>query len=143
MAQHCVSDTAEETEAIGQAFASSLTTPCVVAFTGDLGAGKTTFIRGMCKGVDYTGEVSSPTFAIVHEYLGGRIPLYHFDMYRIQSAEDLYACGFYEYLGNGILAIEWSENIWDLLPADTLVVRLAYGQNEHQRIITIERMDAV
>ena len=138
MSQSFVTKSAKETMAVGCTLAQTLTGG-VVAFFGDLGAGKTTFVRGMCEGIGYTGEVSSPTFAIVHEYVGGKVPLYHFDMYRVESVEDLYACGFYDYLDCGILAIEWSENILDALPQDAILVHLAYGEAEDERIICIER----
>lgn len=138
MSQSFVTKSAKETMEVGCKLAQSLTGG-VVAFFGDLGAGKTTFVRGMCEGIGYTGEVSSPTFAIVHEYVGGNLPLYHFDMYRVESVEDLYACGFYDYLDCGILAIEWSENILDALPQDAIMVHLAYGEAEDERIIRIER----
>ena len=140
MQQTLITHSPEETQQVGEQLAASLSA-CVVAFTGDLGAGKTTFVRGMCQGVQYTGEVSSPTFAIVHEYLGGTIPLYHFDMYRVESVEDLYACGFYDYLEQGILAIEWSENIQDALPENTVWVHLSYGETDNDRVITIDRGD--
>ena len=138
MSQCFVTKSAKETMKVGCKLAQSLDGG-VVAFFGDLGAGKTTFVRGMCEGIGYTGEVSSPTFAIVHEYVGGKTPLYHFDMYRVESVEDLYACGFYDYLDTGILAIEWSENILDALPEDAVLVYLAYGEAEDERIIRIER----
>ncbi len=138
MSQCFVTKSAKETMEVGCKLAQSLNGG-VVAFFGDLGAGKTTFVRGMCEGIGYTGEVSSPTFAIVHEYVGGKTPLYHFDMYRVESVEDLYACGFYDYLDTGILAIEWSENILDALPQDAVLVHLEYGEAEDERIIRIER----
>lgn len=141
MKQQIITNSAVETEAVGRQLATSLSNG-VVAFFGDLGAGKTTFVRGMCKGVGYTGEVSSPTFAIVHEYIGGRVPLYHFDMYRVESPEDLYACGFYDYIDNGILAIEWSEHIIDALPQNAVKVHLSYGTHENQRIVEVESGDA-
>ena len=141
MTQRYITNHAKETMAVGKTLARELSGG-VVAFFGDLGAGKTTFVRGMCEGLNYSGEVSSPTFAIVHEYVGGRVPLYHFDMYRVESVEDLYTCGFYDYLDTGILAIEWSENIIDALPPNTVKVHLQYGENEDQRIIKIEREDA-
>lgn len=138
-----VCNSAKETEDLAAQLATTLQGPCVLAFTGDLGAGKTTFTRGLCKGLNYSGEVSSPTFAIVHEYIGGRLPLYHFDMYRVDSVDDLYACGFYDYLDFGVLAIEWSENITEALPPDTLWIHMQYGQEENQRMITISREDSL
>lgn len=142
MEKTVICNSAKETEALAAELASSLTKRSVLAFTGDLGAGKTTFTRGLCAGLGYTGEVSSPTFAIVHEYLGGRIPLYHFDMYRVDSVDDLYACGFYDYLDSGILAIEWSENITEALPKDVIFIHMEYGETENQRKITISWEDS-
>ena len=139
MEKTVICNSAQETEEFAAQMATELTNGLVLAFTGDLGAGKTTFTRGLCRGLGYEGEVSSPTFAIVHEYIGGRFPLYHFDMYRVESVDDLYACGFYDYLDAGVLAIEWSENITEALPQDTLFIHLAYGETENQRKITISR----
>lgn len=137
MEKQFITHSPNETMALGRKLASCLNHNSVIGYSGNLGAGKTTFTRGLCDGLGYTGEVSSPTFAIVHEYIGGRIPLYHFDMYRVESVEDLYACGFYDYLGAGALAIEWSENIREALPENTLMVHMAYGEQPDQRIITI------
>ena len=140
MLQKFITHSEKETRMVGKELAQSLNGG-VVAFFGDLGAGKTTFVRGMCEGLAYQGEVSSPTFAIVHEYVGGRVALYQFDMYRVESVDDLSACGFYDYLDQGILAIEWSENVLDALPKDAVIVRMTYGEQENDRIIEIERGD--
>lgn len=100
----------------------------VYALFGDLGAGKTAFVRGMAEGMGITERVTSPTFALVHEY-GDKIKLYHFDMYRISGTDDLESTGWYDYLaGNGVIAVEWSENIVDALP-------------DHCKKIIIERID--
>ncbi|HHW45477.1 MAG TPA: tRNA (adenosine(37)-N6)-threonylcarbamoyltransferase complex ATPase subunit type 1 TsaE [Clostridiales bacterium] len=113
----------DETEKFGERIAKCLTPGMVLALEGDLGAGKTCFVKGLAKGLGYTGEVSSPTFALVNEYRGGRIPLYHFDMYRVSSWDDLYSTGFFDYLeADGALAVEWSENIAAALPEDTVYV---------------------
>ena len=128
-----------ETQIIGEELGSRLNGG-VVALFGGMGAGKTAFVRGFCKGVGYTGEVSSPTFAIVHEYVGGRVPVYHFDMYRIESEDDLYSCGYYDYLDeDGIVVVEWSENIESLLPDNCLRISLERDEgDENGRIITID-----
>ncbi|MBR6549302.1 MAG: tRNA (adenosine(37)-N6)-threonylcarbamoyltransferase complex ATPase subunit type 1 TsaE [Clostridia bacterium] len=136
MTQRYITNSPDETIQLGSRLATSLSNS-VVAFFGDLGAGKTTFVTGMCQGIGYSGETSSPTFAIVHEYMGGRLPLYHFDMYRVESVDDLYSCGFYDYLDNGILAIEWSENIIDALPDNAIRVHISYGESDNQRIVEI------
>ena len=101
--------------------------------------GKTAFTRGLCKGLGIDAEVSSPTFALVHEYHGRSSTLYHFDMYRVESWDDLYATGFFDfYETGGILAVEWSENIENALPERTIRVTIARGESDTQRIITIQ-----
>lgn len=118
-----------ETEAFAERLADRLTGGEVIAFKGTLGMGKTCFTRGLARGLGYKGQVTSPTFALVNEYVGGRLPLYHFDMYRITSWEDLYSSGFFDYRDSGgVLAVEWSENIENALEEDTITV-------------TIERID--
>ena len=87
--------------------------------------GKTCFTRGVAKGLGYSGNVTSPTFDLINEYIGGRLSLYHFDMYRIESWEDLYSCGFFEYIeSEGIVAVEWSENIENALPESTYFIEI-------------------
>ena len=105
-----------ETEAIGARLAAVLNPGAVVAYLGDLGMGKTAFTRGLAAGLGYKGRVTSPTFAIVNEYEGGRLPLFHFDMYRLSSAGELYDIGWEDYLARGgVCAVEWSENVADAL----------------------------
>ena len=131
----------EETEALGAALASSLRPGQVVAFRGPLGAGKTAFTRGLAAGLGYKGRVTSPTFAIVNEYEGGRLPLFHFDMYRLNSADDLFDIGWEDYLDRGgVCAVEWSENVTDALPEDTVWVRIA-REGDTGRSITIEGVE--
>lgn len=133
------SHSSNETENFGSQLAKSLNPGDVVALFGDLGAGKTAFTRGLAKGVGFDGEVSSPTFALVHEY-PGNIPIYHFDMYRITTWDDLYSTGFFDYLDmGGILVIEWSENIENCLPDGTIRVSITKNDNENERIITLQR----
>jgi len=101
-----------ETEALGAALAERLQAGDVVGFTGGLGMGKTTFTRGLARGLGYGGDVTSPTFALIHEYRGGRLPLCHMDAYRLSGAEDLFETGFFDYLDNGwTVAMEWSERV--------------------------------
>ena len=127
----------EETEALGQRLGSSLPAGTVLAYRGDLGAGKTAFTRGLARGLGYEEPVTSPTYTIVNEYLGGRLPLFHFDMYRLPSAEDLFDIGWDDYLDrNGICAVEWSENVWSALESP-LVVSIE-KLDENTRKITIE-----
>ena len=131
-----VSHSEAETEAIGEKFARMLHPGDVVAFTGGLGAGKTAFTRGMARTLAPDAEVSSPTFALVNDY-GGKVPFWHFDMYRIRTMDDLYSTGFFDYLeSGGILAVEWGENIAGALPDGTIYVRItADGENERTILI--------
>ncbi len=130
-----ISNSREETEKIGALFAEGLKGGEVVAFIGGLGMGKTCFTRGLAKGLGFKGDVTSPTFALINEYLGGRLNLYHFDMYRIESWEDLYSSGFFEYVEeNGIVAVEWSENIENALPDNTVFVEIKSLENEAREI---------
>lgn len=128
----------EETEQLGAGFAAALHPGDVVAFTGDLGAGKTAFSRGILRGLGYEGRVTSPTFAIVSEYHTEKADVAHFDMYRILDAEALWELGFDEYLdGRRIVLIEWSENIAEALPEGHILVSVCYGEGPDDRIITI------
>lgn len=137
--QTFITNSERETEALAARFAASLRGPVVVAFFGGLGMGKTAFTRGLARGLGIDAEVSSPTFALVHEYHGKEHTLYHFDMYRVESWDDLYATGFFDfYETGGILAVEWSENIENALPEHTVCVTIARGDSDTQRIITIE-----
>ena len=106
----------EETEKIGAALAEKMEPGTVIAYRGDLGAGKTAFTRGLARGLGYAEPVTSPTYTIVNEYLGGRLPLFHFDMYRLHSADDLWDIGWEDYLDRGgVCAVEWSENVTEAL----------------------------
>ena len=126
-----------ETEEMGQKLAEKLPGGSVVAMYGDLGAGKTAFVRGMAKGMGLSCRVSSPTFTIVNEYLGER-ELIHFDMYRLSSADELFDIGWEDYLSRGaVCAVEWSENVQDAFVGDEVVVRLE-KLNDTDRKITIE-----
>ena len=107
---------ADETQALGQKLASRLAPGDVSAYFGDLGAGKTAFTRGLAQGLGITDPVTSPTYTIVNEYLSGRIPLFHFDMYRLSSSDELFDIGWEDYLSRGgVCAVEWSENVEDAL----------------------------
>ena len=107
---------ADETQALGQKLASRLAPGDVIAYFGDLGAGKTAFTRGLAQGLSITDPVTSPTYTIVNEYLSGRIPLFHFDMYRLSSSDELFDIGWEDYLSRGgVCAVEWSENVEDAL----------------------------
>ncbi len=131
------SHSAEETEKIAYDFAKKLSGNTVLAMFGTLGMGKTAFVRGLAKGLNNTSEISSPTFAIVHDY-GGEPHLYHFDMYRINTWDDLYSTGFFDYLETGgICAVEWSENIENVLPEGYIRIEFEKGKAEDDRIITV------
>lgn len=127
----------KDTEQIGQDFAKNLPGGTVVAMYGDLGAGKTAFVRGMAKGMGLDCRVSSPTFTIVNEYLGER-ELIHFDMYRLNDADELFDIGWEDYLNRGaVCAVEWSENVQDAFFGDETVVRIE-KLGDTERKITIE-----
>ena len=125
-----------ETEGAGERFARTLPDGAVVALYGALGAGKTAFVRGMARGMGIDARVSSPTFTIVNEYLGAR-ELYHFDMYRLGSSEELFDIGWEDYLRRGgVCAVEWSENVSDAFEGDEIVVRIEKS-GDSERTITI------
>lgn len=129
-----------ETEAVGEALGRVIPAGTVLAYEGDLGAGKTAFTRGLAKGLGATDIVTSPTYTIVNEYLSGRLPLFHFDMYRLSCADELWDIGWEDYLERqGVCAVEWSENVVDALE-DPVTVRLE-KIGEDSRRITIEGGD--
>ena len=129
-----------ETERIGEALGKILTPGTVIAYRGGLGAGKTAFTRGLARGLGYTDIVTSPTYTIVNEYLGGRLPLFHFDMYRLHSPDDLWDIGWEDYLDRGgICAVEWSENVQEAMEG-AISVSIA-KLDENTRCVTIEGGD--
>lgn len=134
------SNSVKETELLGKKIASVLKGDEVIAMFGDLGAGKTAFTRGLASGLGFDYGVSSPTFAIVNEY-NAKFNIYHFDMYRITCEDDLYSTGFYDYLDNGVLIIEWSENIEYALDDNAVRITIRKTENENERIFTIEGLD--
>ena len=137
-----LSASAEETEAIGRALANELLangkTSAFIALFGDLGVGKTAFTRGFTDAVCPTARVKSPTYTIVNEYRGGAVPVFHFDMYRIDGDDDLYSTGFYDYVDQGFLLTEWSENIPFALPKERINVTIEKTDGGDGRRITIE-----
>lgn len=136
-----ISNNVAETERAGAEFAAALPGGTIVAFTGDLGAGKTAFVRGMARGLGIGGRVTSPTFTIVNEYEGGKRPLFHFDLYRLESADDLYEIGWEDYLArDGICAVEWSERAPEAME-DCVTVDIQRGVHDGQRIIRIGGVD--
>lgn len=132
-----LSHSPEETEQLGEQLGRTLRPGSVVAYRGDLGMGKTAFTRGLARGLGCTCRVTSPTFTIVNEY-SGALPLFHFDMYRLDSSDELFDIGWEDYLARGgVCAVEWSERVEDALPEDALWVSFARGDGENDRIITV------
>jgi len=129
----------EETETLGSRLAQLLEAGDVIAYSGDLGAGKTAFTRGLASGLGITEPVTSPTYTIVNEYLSGRLPLFHFDMYRLSSSEELFDIGWEDYLlRGGVCAVEWSENVSDALcdPICVELCRMAEGDTCRRITVT-------
>lgn len=139
-----VSSSVQETEKAGAALAKKLEAPAFIAMFGDLGAGKTAFTRGFVEALSIKCEVHSPTFALVNEYSDGNNKVYHFDMYRIMSEDDLYSTGFYDYLDEkAFMLVEWSENILDYLPDNRIEVRIEKSEtNDDERIISVYTGDS-
>ena len=134
-----VTHSADETEALGERLAKTLHGGEIIAFTGDLGAGKTAFTRGLARGLGIPMRVTSPTYTIVNEYLSGRLPLFHFDMYRLDSADDLFDIGWEDYLARGgVCAVEWSENVEEALSGAIRITIQKDPADENVRTITIE-----
>ena len=130
------SNSPRQTEEVGEKLAKALKPGAVIAYKGDLGAGKTAFTRGLARGLGAAEQVTSPTYTIVNEYLSGRMPLFHFDMYRLSCSDDLFDIGWEDYLErNGVCAVEWSENVADALE-DPIVVEISKTGDE-SRTITI------
>ena len=130
----------QETEQIGESLACRLRAGDVIAYAGGLGAGKTAFTRGLARGLGFRGRVTSPTFTIVNEY-EGTLPLFHFDMYRLESSDELFDIGWEDYLARGgVCAVEWSEKVADAL-TDAIRIDIRRGAGEEERIITITEPD--
>ena len=140
-----VSHSEAETEALGRRLAAVLAPGAVVAYRGGLGLGKTAFTRGLARGLGYEGRVTSPTFTIVNEYEGGGLPLFHFDMYRLEDAGDLFDIGWEDYLDRGgVCAVEWSERVEEALPEDAVTVSFARcPEEENWRVIAMEGVGPV
>ncbi|MBO5340094.1 MAG: tRNA (adenosine(37)-N6)-threonylcarbamoyltransferase complex ATPase subunit type 1 TsaE [Oscillospiraceae bacterium] len=137
-----ITNSAEQTEQLGEKLAGAVSAGIVIAYTGDLGAGKTAFTRGLARGLGIDGRVTSPTFTIVNEYEGGRLPLFHFDMYRLESSDELFDIGWEDYLARGgVCAVEWSENVDDALDDSCIRVDIRRGDGDHQRLIRISGIE--
>jgi tRNA threonylcarbamoyladenosine biosynthesis protein TsaE len=123
-----------ETEAFGEKMGREAKAGQVYCLSGDLGVGKTVFTKGFAKGLDITEHVTSPTFTIINEY-EGRLPLYHFDVYRVYDEDELFELGYEEYFyGEGVCVVEWADLIEDLLPPETKLIRIEHGENPEERI---------
>ena len=126
-----------ETEGVGAALAEHLTPGAVIAYRGDLGAGKTAFTRGLARGLGIHEPVTSPTYTIVNEYLTGKMPLFHFDMYRLSSADELFDIGWEDYLERGgVCAVEWSENVWEAMEQPITVTIEKLGEESRRITVT-------
>lgn len=133
-----ITNSEQETEQLGRRLGQALQPGSVIAYTGDLGAGKTAFTRGLASGLEIPERVTSPTFTIVNEYEGGRLPLFHFDMYRLGSADELFDIGWEDYLARGgVCAVEWSENIEEALDEEPIRIDIRRGEHDNQRRISI------
>ncbi len=132
-----ITNSPAETEAVGEKLGKALLPGTVIAYRGDLGAGKTAFTRGLARGLGCTEPVTSPTYTIVNEYLTGRIPLFHFDMYRLRCADDLFDIGWEDYLDRGgVCAVEWSENVEDALEDPVTVTIEKLGEDARRITVT-------
>lgn len=132
--------TEEDTKAFAQQLAQDARPGQVIALRGDLGTGKTALTRFLAQALGVREHITSPTFTIVREYRSGRLPLYHFDVYRIEDPEEMFELGYEEYFyGDGLCVIEWADRIAELLPEDTLDIRLEYGSTPQERLVTVRR----
>lgn len=140
IARTLVLENEQETEALGRQLAVAVKPGQVIALTGDLGAGKTTLARAIARAIGICGPVTSPTFTILQEYDEGRLPLYHFDVYRIDDPSEMDELGYDEYFyGEGVCIIEWADKIDELLPPSTIRIHISYGAEEDQRICVIDQ----
>ena len=136
-----ISNSIEETFHIAKEIADLVKVPSVILLNGDLGAGKTHFVKGFAKALGYDESVTSPTFTIMNEYLGGKCPIYHFDMYRLSSMEDALNLGFEEYFDlqrlDGVSLVEWPQNVEGLFPQNAIKIDIFKGDNENERIVEV------
>ena len=129
----------KDTLSLGKRIAKGLEPGAVIALTGPLGAGKTTLAQAIARGLCVTERMASPTFTIVQEYRSGRLPLFHFDVYRVSDPDELFEIGFDEYLhAGGVCLIEWADLIEDVMPENTVWIRLEYGAEEDERVCTVK-----
>ncbi len=131
----------QETENFAKEIGKKLKGDEIIALYGDLGVGKTAFTRGLVSCFGTKNAVTSPTFTLVNEYVAPKFKIYHFDMYRIKSLEDLESTGFFDYMYRGVFVIEWSENIENYLPQETIKIYIEKNENDSERIITLKGWD--
>lgn len=130
-----------DTREFGIKVAGRLKPGDIIALIGDLGTGKTTLTKSIAEGLGITEMITSPTFTIVQEYPAGRLPLYHFDVYRINDPEEMYELGYEEYFfGEGVCVVEWADQIMELIPEDSIIIRIEYGESEGERIYHIKNL---
>ena len=132
-----ISHKPEKTVAIARGVAPTIEAGDVLALVGDLGAGKTQFAKGLASGLGFTGEVTSPTFTLLHEYEGGRLPIFHFDFYRIEKVSELFDLGFDAYVEEygGVTLVEWADKFSELLPARTRWFELRFLEDDRREIV--------
>ncbi len=131
-----------DTRKFGIELAKKLKPGDIIALTGDLGTGKTTLTKSIAEGLGITEMITGPTFTIVQEYNEGRLPLYHFDVYRISDLEEMYELGYEEYFfGQGVCVVEWADQIMELIPEDSIIIRIEYGASEDERVYWIKGED--
>ena len=127
-----------ETREFGKSLGEKVIAGHVIALIGDLGTGKTALTKYIAEGLSVKEEVTSPTFTIINEYKSGRLPLYHFDAYRLTGEEDMRALGYEEYFyGDGVTVVEWADKVSGIIPKESTVVRIAYGASEFERIYDV------
>ena len=128
-----------DTKKFGLELAKKLKQGDIISLIGNLGTGKTTLTKSIAEGLGIKEMITSPTFTIVQEYHSGRLPLYHFDVYRIKHIEEMYELGYEEYFfGKGVCVIEWADQIMDIIPKESMIIEIEYGQNHDERIYHIQ-----
>lgn len=132
----------KQTKEFGLSLADKLKPGSVVALIGDLGTGKTALTKYIAEGLGVKDVITSPTFTIVQEYYDGRLPLYHFDVYRINDVEEMYEIGYEEYFfGEGVSIVEWADLITEIIPEESIIINISYGQNEGERVYQIKGLE--
>ncbi|MBE6034982.1 MAG: tRNA (adenosine(37)-N6)-threonylcarbamoyltransferase complex ATPase subunit type 1 TsaE [Clostridiales bacterium] len=133
----------KQTKEFGLRLADRLVPGSIVALIGNLGTGKTALTKYIAEGLGIKETITSPTFTIVQEYYDGRLPLYHFDVYRINDVEEMFELGYEEYFfGKGVCIVEWADLISEIIPEDAIVINISYGENEGERIYEIIGLEA-